>query len=371
MSVPPDLASAVLDYARQCKEKMAEFDKATVRCGVIGIAGSGKSSLINAIAGEQICATGCTEVTQEEQEYQHHGLIFVDLPGCGTEKHPRDSYVSQRNLAAYDLFIIVTTNRWRQDDTYLVAELQKMHKQFFVVRSMFDHAVAAEWRDNRLSESEVRAKIERDLLGQLRDVGTTKVYLVSAWHPTQYDLEALLEAVARALDGVKRQRFYADMAAIGEAGLKRKREVLTNLLPYYAGAAAANGINPIPGLDVAADIAILLKFAHEVASVYGLDKKQMEFVARMLGAERLPAVAAKVAQFSAKYLAKEGLVLLLKQVATRAASKEFVKFVPFVGPLIAAGIGWKTTFMLGEDLIDEAEQLAREVLDAVAQSATT
>ena len=365
-----DLTGAVMDYARQCKEKMAEFDKATVRCGVIGIAGSGKSSLINAIAGEQVCATGCTEQTQEKQEYRHHGLILVDLPGCGTDAHRRESYVSQHNLEDYDCFIIVTSNRWREDDTYLVTELRKMRKHFFVVRSMFDQAVAAEWRDNRLPESEVRAKIERNLLSQLRENGTTKVYLVSAWHPTQYDLEALLEAIAKTLDGVKRQRFYADMAAMGEAGLKRKREVLTGLLPYYAGLAAANGINPILGLDVATDIAILLKFAHEVASVYGLDKKQMDFVERMFGLERIPALAGKVAQFTAKYLAKEGLVLLLKQVATRAASKEMVKFVPFVGPLIAAGIGWKTTFILGEDLIDEAEQLAREVLDAVAQSAT-
>ena len=294
----------------------------------------------------------------------------MDLPGCGTDAHRRESYVSQHNLEDYDCFIIVTSNRWREDDTYLVTELRKMRKHFFVVRSMFDQAVAAEWRDNRLPESEVRAKIERNLLSQLRENGTTKVYLVSAWHPTQYDLEALLEAIAKTLDGVKRQRFYADMAAMGEAGLKRKREVLTGLLPYYAGLAAANGINPILGLDVATDIAILLKFAHEVASVYGLDKKQMDFVERMFGLERIPALAGKVAQFTAKYLAKEGLVLLLKQVATRAASKEMVKFVPFVGPLIAAGIGWKTTFILGEDLIDEAEQLAREVLDAVAQSAT-
>lgn len=366
-----DPAQAVMDFARECKEKMAEFDKATVRCGVIGISGSGKSSLINAIAGEKVCPTGVTETTQKAQEYHHHGLTFVDLPGCGTEDHPRDSYVSRHELASYDLFIIVTSNRWREDDTHLVAELTRMGKPFFVVRSMFDHAVAAERRDNGLSEAEVRAKIERDLLGHLRSVGTSRVFLVSAWHPTQYDLEALLEAIAKTLDGVKRQRFYADMAAIGEVGLKHKREVLEKLLPYYAGAAAANGLNPVPGLDIAADLSILLKFAKEVASVYGLDKNSMDFMARMLGPERVPAIVAKITQFTAKYLAKEGLVIVLRKVATQTAGKQMAKWVPFVGPLVAAGIGWKTTFMLGEDLIDEAEQLARELFEAVARDAAT
>jgi len=229
----------------------------------------------------------------------------------------------------------------------------------------------AERRDNGLSEAEVREKIERDLLGRLRSVGTSRVFLVSAWHPTQYDLEALLEAIAEALDGVKRQRFYADMAAVGEEGLKRKREVLEKLLPYYAGAAAANGLNPIPGLDIAADLTILLKFANEVASAYGLDKKSMDFVVRMLGPERVPAIAAKIAQFTAKYLAKEGLVIVLRKVATQTAGKQMAKWVPLVGPLVAAGIGWKTTFMLGEDLIDEAEQLAREVFEVVARDTAT
>lgn len=53
-----------------------------------------------------------------------------------------------------------------------------------MVRSMFDLAVAAERRDSGLSEAEVRAKIERDLLGHLQSVGISRVFLVTAWYPT-------------------------------------------------------------------------------------------------------------------------------------------------------------------------------------------
>jgi hypothetical protein len=37
------------------------------------------------------------------------------------------------------------------------------------------------------------------------------------------------------------------------------------------------------------------------------------------------------------------------------------------GPLIAAGIGWQSTFMLGEQLVDEAETLAGEILSDIVR----
>lgn len=38
------------------------------------------------------------------------------------------------------------------------------------------------------------------------------------------------------------------------------------------------------------------------------------------------------------------------------------------GPLIAAGIGWQSTFMPGEQLVDEAEALAHEILSDIVES---
>lgn len=41
---------SLLDEARKQKD---EFENTVVKCGIIGLSGSGKSSLINAIAGEK------------------------------------------------------------------------------------------------------------------------------------------------------------------------------------------------------------------------------------------------------------------------------------------------------------------------------
>jgi hypothetical protein len=128
---------------------------------------------------------------------------------------------------------------------------------------------------------------------------------------------------------------------------------------------AANGLNPVPGLDVAADIAVLLKFGQEVAHIYGLTKNQFEFIKRLLGPKVVPSILTKIAGFTAKYLAKEGIVVLLKQIATRTTVKTLSKYVPAIGPLIAVGIGWIATFGLCEQLVDEAHKLAKEILDEI------
>src|SRR5262249_31989472 len=128
---------------------------------------------------------------------------------------------------------------------------------------------------------------------------------------------------------------------------------------------AVNGLNPIPGTDIAVDIGILLKLGLQIAEIYGLTSKQFEYVKRLLGPRAVPALLAKIAQFATKILAKEGIMTLLKQIAKRATAKEVSKWIPFVGPFIAAGIGWYTTFMFGDQLIDEAETLAREILNGI------
>jgi hypothetical protein len=51
-------------------------------------------------------------------------------------------------------------------------------------------------------------------------------------------------------------------------------------------------------------------------------------------------------------------------------SRQSTRWIPLAGPLIAAGIGWQSTFMLGEQLVDEAEALAGEILGDIVDGST-
>src|SRR4051794_7091727 len=104
----------IRDFAQRCRDRMARFEETEVKCGLIGPAGSGKSSLINAIFGEKVAAVGVVETTAAAQEFRHgaKGLILVDLPGVGTANWPREHYIDRLGLLAYDCFLLVTAERF-------------------------------------------------------------------------------------------------------------------------------------------------------------------------------------------------------------------------------------------------------------------
>src|SRR5690554_2751592 len=115
------------EYYKKAKDAYDLYKLSKVKCAIIGQSGSGKSSLINAIFGENKCITGVTETTMDAQgPFDKEGLSFYDLPGCGTEKFPIDSYIDMFSLGSYDCIIIVTANRFYENDRILMHKMAEI-----------------------------------------------------------------------------------------------------------------------------------------------------------------------------------------------------------------------------------------------------
>ena len=353
-------------------QRRKELESATVRIGFIGEAGVGKSSLINAMLGRQVAAVGATTIAHnpEGEQYEHNGVTLVDLPGAGVPERPFKSYVSDLKLlepGRYDAFVLVSSHRLRENEVTLYDVLHKKGgKPFFVVRSHFDAAVQAE------GEETARRKIEEAFRKYLGDPGL-RVYMVASPEPARYDLPALLKDLAASLSEHKRVRLLAAVPAYTRELVEKKREAAESIVYVYAGLAAANGLNPIPGTDILLDIGLLQKMTQQVIAEFGLQRDQLANLAKaqvgpanldfMLDAART--VLGRLVEGSIVSFFKETGTEAARQ-ATRKTGKTAVrygsKYAPLIGQLVSAGIGFSTAYYYGQFLLDDCEKALDKIV---------
>ena len=354
------ISKLIEDY----QSKYEALIDAKVRIAISGQSGSGKSSMINAILGKKVAQVGSTETTENIINYSHNGLDFFDLPGCGTLKFPKETYVEKCELDNFDAVIVVTSSRFYENDYYLISEMIKMNRPVYVVRSKMDESVQNEMRDNGLTQSEVFYKIRSDIQNNLKDLHVKGIYLISTVGPIREDFTSLLDDLQNNLHGIKKDRFIADVTPYSRDILDKKKNIAKSIVSNRAYMAALNGINPIPGLDISIDISILMNMSKQVQMIYGLDEESLETLSKkMRNSQFVTVMKTRGAQYTAKFIAKEGVLLLLKRLAVTIGSKEILKFVPFVGQAVSAAIGYKMTDSFGCDLIDESDALAEEILE--------
>ena len=359
------------DVLKKLKEDLENFKNAKIKCGIIGRSGTGKSSLINAIVGEEVAEVGEIETTMNVKEpIQHGGLLFYDLPGCSTSNFPKENYIEEFNIQDFDCVILVTADRFYEDDLFLIQELIRIKKPVYAVRTKIDFSVDRGLKRG-ISESETYATIFNNLTEMLKGYRVKGIYLTSSDFPTQYDLSKLLEDIYSSLSAFKKERFIADINITSETILLDKRKIADKIVSRYSALAATNGLNPVPGLDIGVDIALMIAMSKQVQNIYGITTEQQEYSMQLLDKKSAKFIATKVLQYTSTYGGKEAIMLLLKKISTTVAAKTASKWVPFVGPIIAAGIGFKMTSWIGNDMIKDAEEIAQETFNSFKKTETT
>src|SRR5258708_4160345 len=100
MAIDEHLKQELRDRGVQAQADLDEYERTKVNVALIGETGVGKSSLVNAIVGRKVAQTGATgETTHQAQAVPHEevdGLVFWDLPGCGTPNQPRATYIEKQ-----------------------------------------------------------------------------------------------------------------------------------------------------------------------------------------------------------------------------------------------------------------------------------
>lgn len=195
---------------------------------VIGEAGSGKSSLVNALrgvgSGEPGAApTGVTGATRKAMAYVFPvvpNLYLWDLPGVGVTEED----VSHLDLSRYDFFLLVASERYKHAHSCLARAIASAGKEAFFVRSKIDVDVEAQPK----SKEELQEQVRKICVEALKKDGVhaPQVFLVSSLVSEAYDLPLLQEALRSSAPDLKKKALRRIIPTVLPRLVRRKAKVL-------------------------------------------------------------------------------------------------------------------------------------------------
>ncbi|KAE9402951.1 P-loop containing nucleoside triphosphate hydrolase protein, partial [Gymnopus androsaceus JB14] len=174
----------------QCKRDR-QYTEGRLHIAIAGVAGSGKSSLINAFRGiskgtANAADTGVVETTRHIGRYEdphpdRQKFTWFDIPGAGTVNVSNSNYfVKQQGLFIFDAIIVLFDSRFVDTDITILENCKKFNIPAFIVRSKSDEH-SDEMRealdeDESEDEEDVRSK-EREMRRTRIDVDAKAQYI--------------------------------------------------------------------------------------------------------------------------------------------------------------------------------------------------
>ena len=137
----------VLPTATEIAEAKAriQYQGGLFHFAVAGNAGSGKSTLINALRGlgnshNAAARTGVVETTTMIGRYpdSNHPFVWYDIPGAGTLTQPDWLYFNNQGLFVFDCVIVLFDNRFTETDAAILKNCSRFRIPTYIVRSKAD-----------------------------------------------------------------------------------------------------------------------------------------------------------------------------------------------------------------------------------------
>ncbi|XP_051721863.1 interferon-inducible GTPase 5 [Ctenopharyngodon idella] len=266
------------------KSKLKELENITLNIAVTGMTGAGKSSFVNALRGlhnddGRAAPTGTTETTMKPNMYPHPFMPNVkiwDLPGIGSPKFRAKKYLKDVKFNMYDFFLIVTSERFKENDIELATAIQKSKKLFYFIRTKIDNDVRAESHKRDFNEWKLLDNIREDCKKNLLKVGISKIFLVSSFQLDKYDFQKLIDTLEDELPENKRFALIQSLPIYSQEALMKKKKYFKKMIWLNAFAAGIGALPPLPGLSVACDYGIMKNFFKQVFTSYGLSNEALE-----------------------------------------------------------------------------------------------
>lgn len=372
---------------RSLEQLLDKLDRQVIHIAVFGMVGRGKSSLLNALLGQSVFATGATHgVTQTIQTAQwqterqsiagsHQELLKVSLPGLGTshielidtpgidEVDGETREIMAQQLAKQaDLILFVVAGDITKVEFQALSSLRQASKPILLVINKIDQyppadrlAIYEKIRDERvrelLSPDEIVMAAASPLFARAvrRPDGKTVAQL-SRGEPQVEDVKLkileILHREGKSLVALNTMLFTDD---VNERLVQRKldiRDRSANQVIWNGvmTKAITTAINPITVIDLLSGAAIDIAMIVALSRLYGIPMTQQGAV------ELLQKIALSLGGLTAsELLVSFGLGSLKSLLGLSAPATAGVSLVPYLSVAITqASIAGVTTYGIGQ-----------------------
>jgi len=376
------------DYA---KEKLEEWKSTPVNLAVVGNSGVGKSSFINKIRDMTVqqkhpeyAPTDVVQSTMKPTKYEFpdNKLIHLwDIPGAGTKEFSMQTYAKDMHFEKYDAFIILSADRFTENDGKIAQKIKDIGKPFYFGRTKMDQVMKNEQRErgDQFSETGTNEKIISDCHKNLgKAYEDNNIYLLCYEDEDSFitkqkktftfqfpDNENIKIALVKDLPDKVKAALVLSMAAKSKELIAEKVRQLQVRMIWLSLVSGACGAVPVPGISLAIDLNIVAAETKFQIKQLGIDGDAMSEKASVLGItssqfhERIKSVAARDGYFkshfysiitnlidflqtySGKNKTDDKMLLLLKlpamltAFAAEEAAESGMKLIPIFGSTVA------------------------------------
>ncbi len=293
----------------ELKEMLAKLDRAVFQVAVFGLVGRGKSSLLNALIGREILATGVLhgvtkssqqvvwEIANWQDEFDldkdtpatlHEAIEFIDTPGIDEIAGAERQLIAENIARQVDLILFIIAGDPTDLELQALSQLRAAGKPLLLVFNKIDLypdrdklAIYAKIRDERvreiLSPQEIImvAAAPVAIRAAQREDGSMGV----SYHPSIPQVAELKERIVEIL-----QREGKSLAALNamiatdriqkhliDRKMDRRDEAANDLIWQSVMAKAiAIALNPITAADIIAGAAIDVAMIIRLSKFYGI-----------------------------------------------------------------------------------------------------